>query len=94
MIIIFSSRDEEEKLSHLRRDHSCIEQECKELDNEGNTNKRQVAALGEKIRRKMEAKRKLKMSFMKLQNAQEEEEPEEDTATYVSHPPVHRFMFV
>ena len=73
------------RLSRLNGDLRQLKQEGQALSGECDINKRQATALGEKIRRKLGEKKKLTMAVSELRNAREEEEPEEDTATYVSY---------
>ena len=83
--VIFLSREENDRLSHLHGDLHQLNQEGQAIASECDVNKRQLAALGAKIHRRLGEKKKLSIVVTKLRNAREEEEPEEDTATYVSH---------
>ena len=62
-----------------------LQGEGKSLTTEGNTNKVQIRSISGKIHRKLGDKRKLSLKLMELRNArEEEEEPQENIATYVS----------
>lgn len=77
-------REEEYRLRELKTELQQLKQEGQSIKAEADTNRRHETGLGQKIRRKIEEKKKLSMHLMQLRNAKEEEEPEEDIATYVS----------
>jgi ribonuclease P protein component len=54
------------------------------LGDDASRNKRQMMEVSNKMKRKTEERNRLKREITELKNAQEEEETEVDTATYVS----------
>lgn len=55
------------------------------MRDDASRNKRQLNEVSNRMRRKSDEKNQLKREITELKNAQEEEETEVDTATYVSH---------
>ena len=55
------------------------------MRDDASRNKRQLNEVTNKMRRKASERNKLKSEITELKNAQEEEETEIDTATYVSY---------
>ena len=78
------SRHEEAKLASLRSELQALCQEVSRLKSDAGRNKRQVGEVTNRLRRKTDERNQLKREITELKNAQEEEETEVDTATYVS----------
>ena len=78
------SRHEEVRLQQLRGELDALRQELSRLRDEVARNKRQVEEVSQRLIRKAYEKNQLTLSITELKNAQEEEETEVDTATYVS----------
>ncbi len=76
-------RDEETRLEGLRQGLDELRREEGECRGKVDSNKRHMQAAMRKVRDRMTEKRKVNAAIEDLQNAQEEEEPEEDIATYV-----------
>ena len=55
------------------------------MRDDASRNKRQMTEVNNRMKRKADEKNQLKREITELKNAQEEEETEEDTATYVSY---------
>lgn len=83
-------RDEQERLGRQKKGVADLQQELRDLQEKVDVNKRYVGDAGRKIKRKTTEKWTIKSEIEKLQNAEEEEEPEEDIATYVS-PRISRY---
>lgn len=77
-------RDEEARFAGLREVVRELQEEMAEVRRRVDREKRSVRDAAAKVKRKMAEKRKVKVAMEELENAQEEEEPEEDIATYVS----------
>ena len=77
-------RDERAKLAELREYQGNLARERNEVEAKARVDEGFVRDALAKVSRKSAEKRKLKEAMEELQNAQEEEEPEEDIATYVS----------
>ena len=77
-------RDEMRQLEELRGVFDRSQQEERQMRNHMDHNKRLVSEAVAKVKRKAAEKRYLMGKIEELRNAQEEEEPEEDIATYVS----------
>ena len=77
-------REEEARFSGLERELDGLQREAEAAAQGVTRDQRCVQDAAGKIRRRMSDKRSLKTKIEELLNAQEEEEPEEDIATYVS----------
>ncbi len=77
-------KDEETRLADLELSLQDHQRRGAELMQAVNKNRRYADDIAGRIKRKMMEKRKLAQKIGELQSAQEEEEPEEDIATYVS----------
>ena len=84
MLVGHVSRHEEARLQQLRSELDTLKHESSRLRDEASRNKRQVGEVTERLRRKSKEKNRLTLAITELKNAQEEEETEVDTATYVS----------
>ena len=80
-----SYRHEEGRLAQLRSELDSLRREAADLRREMEGHRRQVGEASAKLKRKTEEKNRLKLAITELRNAQEEEETEVDTATYVRH---------
>ena len=80
-----SYRHEEGRLAQLRSELDSLKREAGDLRREMEGHRRQVGEVSAKLKRKTEEKNRLKLAITELRNAQEEEETEVDTATYVRH---------
>ena len=78
------SRHEEAKLASLRSELQALRDEVFRLKGDATRNKRQVGEVMNRLKRKTDERNQLKREITELKNAQEEEETEVDTATYVS----------
>ena len=72
-------------MAGLRSELQALHHEASRLRDDADRNKRQAAEVSNRMKRKAEERNQLKREIMELKNAQEEEETEVDTATYVSH---------
>lgn len=77
-------RDESARLNELRHAMGELQREVGEMEVKVRRDGGCVRDASTKVTRKMLEKRKVGAAMEELQNAQEEEEPEEDIATYVS----------
>lgn len=77
-------RDEEARLAGLRQELDDLRRQEGECRQKMEGSRRHMQAAMRKIKDKMAEKRKICAAMEELRNAQEEEEPEEDIATYVS----------
>ncbi len=77
-------RDEKQRLDQLKMELQQLQQEGQSLNNERDTSVRLERELSEKIRRKLGEKKKISVTLNQLRNAREEEQAEQDIATYVS----------
>ncbi len=77
-------REERSHLDTLRAERDTLGRERRQLEDLVERNKRSVIEAMRKIKKKNEEKRKLMGTIEELKNAEDEEEPEEDIATYVS----------
>ena len=99
MYIVYSSfettrytRHEETKFASLRSELLALRQEASRLREDAGVNKRQMMEVSNRLKRKAEERNELKRSITELKNAQEEEETEVDTATYVSSRITYRIL--
>ena len=76
-------RDEKDQRNLLRAEMEKLDGEKMQLGSQMKQNKRSRDEGVHKVKRKMVQKRKVEMAIEELRNAEEEEEPEEDIATYV-----------
>ncbi len=77
-------RDENQRLHQLKAELQQLQLKGQSFCTERETNRRLETGLSEKIRRKLDEKKKLSMKLTQLHNAREEEESVQDMATYVS----------
>ena len=77
-------RDEQAKLDELRHAMDGLRHTADEVDMKVKRDHGSVREASSRVTRRMTEKRKVQAAIEELQNAQEEEEPEEDIATYVS----------
>ena len=77
-------KDEEQRQHDLNKSLERLWKEFDEMGEKVSVDSNHVTGIVNKIKRKMKEIRHLKFKIEELQNAQEEEEPEEDIATYVS----------
>ena len=78
-------REEEAQLDSLRGERDGLESIRRQVDQQVDRNRRSVVEAIRKVKRKVAEKRNLTMSIEELKNAEDEEEPEEDIATYVCY---------
>ena len=83
LLIPFFTRHEEARLSTLRSELDSLRHEALRMRDEQNRNKRQMSEVSQRLKRKAQEKQQLTLRITELKNAQEEEETEEDIATYV-----------
>lgn len=83
-------RDERARHDELRRAMGVHQRELDEAEARVRRDAGSVRDISTRVSKKMLEKRKVKAAMEELQNAQEEEEPEEDIATYVSRMDVPR----
>lgn len=77
-------------MAGLHSELQALREEASRLRDDAQRQKRQVSEVTQRLRRKANEKNKLTLAITELKNAQEEEETEVDTATYVS--PLHSTM--